>query len=131
MKQPVRPTVSYAGVELSGPPETVARMMTALGEAGEIIFDHRAEPDVRGNVLCTARVAVVSPSPAPSASGTVKVVVQSTLRANAARQPGLDEMAGAEEFEAEVATAIDGLAGVEDVRSRVVAVTRLPGPPAG
>lgn len=131
MSQPAgAPEPSYIQVQLSGPPETVAGLMAVLGGAGEIIFDHRAEPDTRGDVVCTAQVVVLPPSPVGSASKQAEVVVQSTLSADPARWPGLDEPAGAERFEAVAAAALAGLDGVHGARSRVVAVTGSPAAPA-
>ncbi|MFE9291945.1 hypothetical protein [Streptomyces olivaceus] len=131
MSQSVHPEPSYAEVKLTAPPETVARLMTALGTTGEIIFDHRGEPGARGDIVCTARVAVIPPSSAPRAAGTVEVVVQSALSADTSRWPGLDAPAGAGQFEEATAAALAGLDGVDAVRSRTVAVTRLPRPAAG
>jgi hypothetical protein len=131
MSQPAEaPEPAYVQVRLSGPPEAVAGLMAVLGGAGEIIFDHRAEPDIRGDVSCTARVVVLPPSPAVSASKQAEVVVQSTLSADTARWPGLDEPAGIERFEAVTAAALTGLDGVDGARSRVVAVTGSPVAPA-
>ncbi|MEU5196113.1 hypothetical protein AB0G86_18985 [Streptomyces scabiei] len=131
MSQPAgAPEPSYVQVRLTGPPEAVAGLMTVLGGASQIIFDHRAEPDTRGDVSCTARVVVLPPSPAVSASKQAEVVVQSTLSADTARWPGLDEPAGIERFEAVTAAALAGLDGVDGARSRVVAVTGSPVAPA-
>ncbi|MFF7953965.1 hypothetical protein [Streptomyces griseorubiginosus] len=131
MSQPTEaPEPAYAQVQLSGPPEAVAGLMAALGGASQIIFDHRADPDTRGNVSCTARVVVLPPPAAVTGSTQAEVVVQSTLSADTARWPGLDEPAGIERFEAAAAAALDGLDGVDGARSRVVAVTRSPVAPA-
>ncbi|MGW0298121.1 hypothetical protein ACWDYK_15650 [Streptomyces anthocyanicus] len=132
MSQSALPEPSYAEVKLTAPPETVARLMEALGTTGEVLFDHRGEPGTRGDIVCTARVAVIPPSPAPSATGTVEVVVQSALTADTSRWPGLDEPAGAGQFEEALAAALASLDGVDAVRSRTVAVTtRSPRPAAG
>jgi len=131
MSQPAgAPEPWYAQVQLSGPPEVIAGLMTVLGGASEIIFDHRAEPDTRGNVSCTARVVVFPPSPVVRGTKQADVVVQSTLSADTAHWPGLDEPAGIERFEAAAAAALAALDGVDGARSRVVAVTRSPVAPA-
>lgn len=124
--QSVESGPSYAEVTLKAPPQTIARLMTALGEASEIIFDLRGEPDARGDATCTARVAVLPGPPAPDTTDKVAVVVQSTLSAATVRRTGLDDRSGAEQFEAEVSAALEGLEGVAEVSSRVVAVTRSP-----
>ncbi|WP_330342663.1 hypothetical protein [Streptomyces sp. NBC_00557] len=114
----------YTKVELSGPPEAIARLMAALGEAGEIIFDHRSAPDTRGDVACTARVATLSAPQQPvQASGTAEVVVQSRLSVDAARWPGLGEPEGARRLEASTAAALAALDGVDAAEGRLVAVT--------
>ncbi|MFG3207348.1 hypothetical protein [Streptomyces sp. NPDC048192] len=114
----------YTKVELSGPPEAIARLMAALGEAGEVIFDHRSAPDARGDVTCTARVATLATQQQPAqVSGAADVVVQSRLSVDAARWPGLGQAAGAQRLETSVAAAVTALDGVDAARARLVAVT--------
>ncbi|MFF7858761.1 hypothetical protein [Streptomyces sp. NPDC007904] len=128
MSQPSQiPEPSYTKIQMSGPPEAVARLMAALGGAGEIIFDHRSEPDARGEVACTARVATFAASGPADASGPGEAVVQSTLELDAGRWHGLGEQAGAEELEAAAAAALAGLDGVHRARSRLVAVSARAG----
>ena len=119
------PHPSYARVQLTGPPETVALIMAALGEAGEIIFDHRSPPDDRGHVACTARVAVLS-SPVPADASRAEAVVQSRLTVDVSRWPGLGGQAGAARLEDSAAAALTALDGVGEARSRLVAVAARP-----
>lgn len=114
------PGPSYVRVQLSGPPETVAVMMAALGGTGEIVFDARSSPDPRGDVTCTARVAH-APASAP-ASAWADVVVQATFSADTASWPGLAGQDAAS-LETAVASAVASLPGTRAHSSRVVAVT--------
>lgn len=120
------PEPSYCKVQLSGSPEVVARLMTALAGAGEIIFDHRSEPDVRGAVTCTARVATygaVGAQMVQEGAGRVEAVVQSTLGLDAALWPGLGAQGGAQQLEDGAAAALSTVEGVHAVSSRLIAVT--------
>lgn len=117
------PEPSYTRVQLSGPPQAVARLMAALGGAGEIIFDHRSEPDVRGDVACTARVATYgAPGPQP-APGRAAAIMQNTLSLDAARWPLTGERGDTQRLEACADAALSAVEGVHAVSSRLVAVT--------
>jgi hypothetical protein len=120
---------SYARVQLNGPPEAVARLVAALGDAGEIIFDlPSTEGDPRGDVTRTVRVATFpAPGPALSARRTA-VVVRSGLSGDTVRRPGLDGLVGAELLEAGTAAALAAMGGVEAVRTRLVAMAYPPAP---
>ncbi|MFD7552597.1 hypothetical protein [Streptomyces sp. NPDC059816] len=118
---------SYSAVELSGPPEAVARLMTALAAAGEVIFDHRSAPDVRGNVACRAKV-VTYEAGEPTGAWQTEAVVQSTLRFDTVRRPGLEQDEGARRLEEDAAAALAGVEGVSEVvGSRLVAVVSSAG----
>lgn len=117
------PEPSYTRVQLSGPPQAVARLMAALGSAGEIIFDHRAEPDVRGDVECTARVATYSAPGPKQAPGRTAAVMQSTLILDAVCWPLTDECGDTQRLEACADAALSEVEGVHAVSSRLVAVT--------
>ncbi|MFI2437132.1 hypothetical protein [Streptomyces sp. NPDC018693] len=117
---------SYSAVKLSGPPEAVARLMAALAAAGEIIFDHRSAPDVRGDVACTAKV--VTYEAAGEQAGQAEVVVQSTLRLDTVRRPGLGQDEGARRLEEDATAALAAVEGVREVvASRLVAVVSSAG----
>lgn len=123
------PESSYAKVQLSGPPEAVARLMAALAGVGEIVFDHRSAPDARGDVACTARVATLAPfRPGGDAPGRGEAVVQSTLEIDPGCWHGLGEQAGTEQLEAAAAAALTALDGVHGARSRLVAVSPTAAP---
>ncbi|MEU5193719.1 hypothetical protein AB0G86_06595 [Streptomyces scabiei] len=114
---------SYSAVQLSGPPEAVARLMAALATAGEIIFDHRSAPDGRGDVACTAKVVTYEAASKGAAGGQAEVVVQGTLRVDTVRRPGLGQDEGARHLEEDVAAALAAVEGVHEVvGSRLVAV---------
>lgn len=121
------PDPSYTRVELSGPPEAVARLMTALAGVSEVIFDHRSAPDDRGDVACTARVVTYDGAAGPQpVSGRAEAVVQSTLRLDTARWPGLGEEDGTQRLEDGAAAALAGVEGVDEASSRLVAVVPSP-----
>ena len=114
---------SYTAVELSRPPEAVARLMAALATAGEIIFDHRSAPDARGDVACTAKVVTYEAAGQEAAAGQAEVVMQSTLRLDTVRRPGLGQDEGARRLEEDATAALAAVEGVQQVvGSRVVAV---------
>ncbi|MEE1736414.1 hypothetical protein PUR49_07860 [Streptomyces sp. BE147] len=118
---------SYSAVELSGPPEAVARLMAALAAAGDVIFDHRSAPDVRGDVACRAKV-VTYESGHSAGSGQAEAVVQSTLRLDPVARPGLGQDEGARRLEEDAAAALAAVEGVSEVvGSRVVAVVSSAG----
>ncbi|MGW6202068.1 hypothetical protein ACWF9B_00205 [Streptomyces sp. NPDC055089] len=118
---------SYSTVELSGPPEAVALLMAALAAAGEVIFDHRSAPDVRGDVVCRAKVVTYA-AWEPAGSGQVEAVVQSALRLDTARRPGLGRDEGARRLEEDAAAALAAVDGVSKVvGSRLVAVVSSAG----
>lgn len=120
---------SYSAVELSGPPEAVARLMAALGAAGEVIFDHRSAPDARGDVACRAKV-VTYETGEPAGPGQAQAVVQSTLRIDTVARPGLGQDEGARQLEADAAAALAAVEGVSEVMgSRLVAVVSSAGAP--
>ncbi|MFD6329224.1 hypothetical protein ACFWGI_06545 [Streptomyces niveus] len=118
---------SYCKVQLSGPPEAVGRLMAALAGAGEIIFHHRSAPDDRGAVDCTARVATYGATGVQmvgeEGAGQVEAVVQSTLRLDAARWPGLGGRAGTQQLEDSAVAALATVEGADTVSSRLIAVT--------
>ncbi|MEV5433177.1 hypothetical protein [Streptomyces sp. NPDC052701] len=120
------PDPSYTRIHLSGPPEAVARLIAALGAAGEIIFDHRSAPDARGDVVCTAQVVTYDGPQPVMVSGKAEAVVQSVLGIDAGRWPGLAGQAAAHELEESAAAALAGLEGVHEARSRLVAVAPTP-----
>ncbi|WP_327411178.1 hypothetical protein OG458_42490 (plasmid) [Streptomyces sp. NBC_01281] len=121
------PGPSYTKVQLSGPPDEVGRLMAALGSVGEIIFDSRSEPDARGDVSCTARVAThPSPRPVDPSVQQADVTVQSTFRLGTAAWPCLPGRAGAQQLEEAVDAVLAGLPGAGYPRSRVVAVIGSP-----
>lgn len=130
MSQPSEiPESSYTKIQLSGPPEAVARLMVALSGVGEIIFDHRSAPDARGEVTCTARVAILAPSRlGGDAPRRGEAVMQSTLEIGPDRWHGLGEQAGAKQLEAAAAAALTALDGVHGARSRLVAVSPTAAP---
>ncbi|WP_406257162.1 hypothetical protein [Streptomyces chartreusis] len=107
---------------MSGPPETVAVMMAALGSAGEIVFDARSSPDPRGDVTCTARVAHASVSGPMADPDRADIVVQAAFTADAASWPDLAGQ-GAADLEAAVSSALSSLPGTHRASSRIVAVT--------
>jgi hypothetical protein len=114
---------SYSAVHLSGPPQAVARLMTALAAAGEVIFDHRSAPDARGDVACTAKVVTYEAAGQEAAAGQAEVVVQSALRVDTGRRPGLGQDEGARQLEEDACAALAAVEGVQQVvGSRVVAV---------
>ncbi|MGW6790738.1 hypothetical protein [Streptomyces chartreusis] len=113
---------SYVRVQLSGPPESVAVMMAALGGAGEIVFDARPAPDQRGDVTCTARVAHAPVSEPLAESARADIVVQVAFSADTACWPDLAGQ-GAAGLEAAVSSALASLPGTHASSSRVVAVT--------
>lgn len=124
MSQPSEnPEPAYTRIQMSGPPEAIARLMAALSGVGEIIFDHRSAPDDRGDVVCTARVASLIPRLPGDAPGPMDAVVQSTLGIEPGCMPGLTEQGGAEQFEAAAASALTALDGVHSARSRLVALS--------
>jgi hypothetical protein len=98
--------------------------MAALATAGEIIFDHRSAPDARGDVACTAKaVTYETAGGEEAAGGQAEVVVQSTLRLDTVRRPGLGQDEGARRLEEDAAVALAAVEGVQQVvGSRVVAV---------
>ncbi|WP_440581074.1 hypothetical protein [Streptomyces sp. PT19] len=119
----------YSAVELSGPPGAVAQLMAALSAAGEVIFDHRSEPDTRGDVRCTAKVVTYEATGQGPVPGQVEAVVQSTLRLDTARRPGLGQDEGARRLEEDAAAALAAVEGVSEVASsRLVAVAPSAGP---
>jgi hypothetical protein len=120
------PQPSYARVQLIGPPEAVARLVAALGDAGEIIFGlPSTEGDPRGDGTRTVRVATFpAPDPALSAARAA-VVVRSGLSGDTVRRPGLDGLVGVELLEAGTA-AVAAVEGVEAVRTRLVAMAYPP-----
>lgn len=114
---------SYSAVELSGPPEAVARLMAALATAGEVILDHRSAPNARGDVACTAKVVTYEVTGEEAMPGQAEVVVQSTLHLDTARWPGVGEDEGARRLEENVTAALAAVEGVHGVvGSRLVAV---------
>jgi hypothetical protein len=124
MSESLRPAQpSYSAIKLSGPPQAVARLMTALSTAGEIIFDHRSAPDARGDVACTAKVVTYEAAGQEAAAGQAEVVVQSTLRLDTVCRPGLGRDEGARRLEEDTTAALAAVEGVQEVvGSRVVAV---------
>ncbi|MET8816449.1 hypothetical protein ABZW47_31170 [Streptomyces sp. NPDC004549] len=116
------PEPSYVKVQLSGPPEAVSRLMAALAGAGEVIFDHRAAPDARGDVECRAKVITYGAAGTDSVSGHAAAVVQSVLRVDTGRWPALGEAEDARRLEESTAAALCGVQGVGEVNSRLVAV---------
>lgn len=119
--QPAQP--SYSAVQLSGPPQAVARLMAALATAGEIIFDHRSAPDARGDVACTAKVVTYEAASQEAAAEQAEVVVQSTLRLDTVRRPGLGQEESARRLEEDATAALAAVEGVQQVvDSRLVAV---------
>ncbi|MFI2437128.1 hypothetical protein [Streptomyces sp. NPDC018693] len=117
------PGPSYTRVQLSGPPEAVGQLMAALGGAGQIIFDSRSEPDARGDVACTARVATQSTPRTVTAPGRAEVVMQCALTIDAASWPGVAGREGAQRLEDNVRAALAELPGLRTAHSRVIAVT--------
>ncbi|MFI8194517.1 hypothetical protein ACIF8T_38370 [Streptomyces sp. NPDC085946] len=122
------PEPFYTQVQLSGPPEAVNRLMAALSGAGEVIFDHRSAPDVRGDVQCTAEVVTYG-TPGPQAmsgpqavSGRAEAIVQSTLQLDTGRWPGLGQDEGSRRLEDGTAAALAAVEGVQGASSRLVAV---------
>ncbi|MER5372694.1 hypothetical protein [Streptomyces sp. NPDC002553] len=108
---------------MSGPPEAVARLMAALAAAGEIIFDHRSAPNMRGDVACTAKVVTYEAAGEEAVPGQAEVVVQSTLRIDTARRPDLGQHEGARRLEEDATAALAAMEGVQGVvGSRLVAM---------
>ncbi|MEU8733605.1 hypothetical protein AB0C68_30020 [Streptomyces tendae] len=123
MNRPVEaPEPAYTKVQMSGPPEAVARLMAVLGGSCEIIFDHRADPNARGDVSCTARVVTYGADRTQALSGRAEAVVQSTLFLDTARWPGLGEDEGTQRLENGAAAALAAVTGVRTVSSRLVAL---------
>ncbi|MFF2206276.1 hypothetical protein [Streptomyces sp. NPDC058145] len=120
------PDPSYTKVQLNGPPEAVALLMAALGAVGEIIFDHRAAPDVRGDVACTAQVVTYGELRPATVSGRSEAVLQSVLGIDVGRWAGSAGQPDAKRLEDSSAAALAGLEGVHEARSRLVAVTSMP-----
>ncbi len=117
---------SYTRVQLSGPPEAVGQLMAALGRVGEIIFDNRTEPDARGKVACTARVATHLSPRAVASPGRAAVVMQCALTLDTAPWFGVSDRVGAERLEEDVCAALAELPGMQAAYSRVITVTSNP-----
>ncbi|MGZ2361700.1 hypothetical protein LRE75_34340 [Streptomyces sp. 372A] len=119
---------SYSAVELSGPPQAVARLMAALATAGEVIFDHRSAPDVRGDVACRAKVVTYDAAGTAVQARQVEAIVQSTLLLDTMRRTGLGQGEGSRQLEEDAAAALAAVEGVaEVVGSRLVAVVSSAG----
>jgi hypothetical protein len=119
------PDPQFARVELTGPPEHVATLVSLLGQEARILYDTSSPPDGRGDI--TRRIEVVTHHTPDAGDGVrVAVTLQAVLDIDSTVWPQVGTAsAGLQEA---VTSALGTVRGVDRADTRVVAVAAFPSP---